>query len=105
MRDTERQRYRHREKQAPHREPNVGLNQDWDYALSQRQMLNHGATQASFQCLIHWDSFTNPLLYSIPSSASHLGLELFMVFYFSSNVLSYFPVSSACEYLGCKGPV
>ena len=41
MRDTERQRHR-KEKQAPHREPDVGLNsRPWDHALSQRQMLNH----------------------------------------------------------------
>ena len=39
-RQSERQRHRQREKQAPHREPDWGLNpQTWDHALSQR--LNH----------------------------------------------------------------
>ena len=38
----ERQRHRQREKQAPHREPDVGLDpRSRDYALSQRQVLNH----------------------------------------------------------------
>ena len=46
MRDTEReregQRHRRREKQAPRKEPDVGLNPgSRDHALSQRQMLNH----------------------------------------------------------------
>ena len=41
----ERQRHRKREKQAPCREPNAGLDvglnpQTWDQALSQREMLN-----------------------------------------------------------------
>ena len=36
-RERERQRHRRREKQAPCREPDMGL---WDHALSQRQMLN-----------------------------------------------------------------
>ena len=43
MRDTERERQRHRkrEKQAPRKEPNVGLDpQSQDYDLSQRQILN-----------------------------------------------------------------
>ena len=40
--DTERQRHRQREKQAPHREPDVGLDpRTQDHALSRRQMLNH----------------------------------------------------------------
>ena len=41
MRNTEEQRQRQREKQAPHRDPDMGLN-PWtqDHALSQRQMLN-----------------------------------------------------------------
>ena len=47
----ERQRHRQREKQAPCKEPNAGLNpRPRDHSLSQRQMLNHWATQAS------WDS-------------------------------------------------
>ena len=33
------QRHRQREKQAPCREPNVGLD-PWDHTLSQRQILN-----------------------------------------------------------------
>ena len=44
MRDTqsERQRHRKREKQAPHREPDVGLDPgSQDHALSRRKMLNH----------------------------------------------------------------
>ena len=43
MRDTERQRHRQREKQAPRREPDVDLISDsgsQDHALSQRQTLN-----------------------------------------------------------------
>ena len=50
MRDTERKRQRHRqrEKQAPHRETDVGLDpRSWDRALSRRQMPNGWATQAS----------------------------------------------------------
>ena len=43
----ERQRHRQREKQAPFREPDVRLLGLWDHTLSQRQMLNHWATQAS----------------------------------------------------------
>ena len=36
------------EKQATRREPDVGLDPGlWDHALSQRQMLNHRATQVS----------------------------------------------------------
>ena len=46
MRDTEReQRHRQRENQAPYRGPPF-LPGPWDHALSRRQMLNHGATQA-----------------------------------------------------------
>ena len=44
LRGTQRegQRHRQREKQAPYREPDVGLNpRIWDHALSQRQTLNH----------------------------------------------------------------
>ena len=42
MRDTERQRHRQREKQAPSGEPDVGLDpRTQDYALSRRQTLNH----------------------------------------------------------------
>ena len=43
MRDThrERQRYKQREKQVPHKEPDVELDPgSWDHALSQRQTLN-----------------------------------------------------------------
>ena len=37
----ERQRHRPREKQAPCKEPDVGLNpESWDQALGRRQMLN-----------------------------------------------------------------
>ena len=47
MRDkTERQRYRQREMQAPYGEWN-SIPGPRDHALSRRQMLNHGATQAS----------------------------------------------------------
>ena len=42
-REKERQRHRQREKQAPCREPDVGLDLSW------RQTLNHWATQASLQ--------------------------------------------------------
>lgn len=70
----------------------------------------HLCMKGQLQHLIHWNPFINPLLYSIPSSASHFGLELFMVPRFSSNVLSHFlafvlAVSSACEYLRSKDPV
>ena len=44
MKDTERERQRHRqrEKQAPGREPDVGLDPEIkDHTLSQRQALNH----------------------------------------------------------------
>ena len=50
MRDRERQRHRQREKQAPCREPTVGLDPGtWDHNLSQRQTLNHWATQLSYK--------------------------------------------------------
>ena len=57
MRDTERerQRSRQREKQAPCRERSVELDPgSWDRTLSQRQMLNCGATQASQIYLFLW---------------------------------------------------
>ena len=42
MRDTERQRYRQREKQAPHGEPDAdSIPGPQDHDLSQRQTLNH----------------------------------------------------------------
>ena len=42
----EKQRHKQKEKQAPCREPDVGLHpQTQDHALSQRQMLNCWATQ------------------------------------------------------------
>ena len=44
MRDRERQRHKQREKQAPCRETDVGLDPR-DYTLSRRQMLNYRATQ------------------------------------------------------------
>ena len=52
MRDTdwerERQRYRQRKRQAPHREPDAGLDPgSQDHDLSRRQAPNHWATQAS----------------------------------------------------------
>ena len=41
QREREGQRHRQRKKQAPRREPDVGLNPgSWDHLLSQRQMLN-----------------------------------------------------------------
>ena len=44
----ERQRHRQREKQATHKEPDVGLDpRPWAQALGQRQVLNRWATQAS----------------------------------------------------------
>ena len=47
-RERERQRCRQREKQAPGREPDVGLSpESVDHALSQRQTLNRWATQVS----------------------------------------------------------
>ena len=47
-REIERQKIRQREKQAPHQEPNMGLDPRLqDHTLSQRQRLNPGATQAS----------------------------------------------------------
>ena len=49
----ERQRHRQREKPAPLGEPDVELNpRCWDHTPSQRQKLNHWATQAS-----HWAVF------------------------------------------------
>ena len=48
MRERERGGDRQREKQAPCREPKVGLDPgSWDHTLSQRQMLNRWANQAS----------------------------------------------------------
>ena len=48
--ETHRERQRKREKQAPCGEHNVGLNpRTWDDALSQRQTLNHWATQVSLE--------------------------------------------------------
>ena len=50
MKDTERERQRRKqkEKQAPCRVPDVGLDPETaDYTLSQGQVLNHWATQAS----------------------------------------------------------
>ena len=48
MRDTQRQRHRQKEKQAPCEEPDVGLDPGpRDQLLSRRQMLNHRAIQAS----------------------------------------------------------
>ena len=45
--ETERGRHRQREKQTPHGEPDAGLDlRPCDHALSWRQTLNHGATQA-----------------------------------------------------------
>ena len=42
MRDTERQRHRQREKQAPCRKPDVGCDpQTWDHILSETQLLSH----------------------------------------------------------------
>ena len=42
MRDTHRERQRHRKKQVPHEEPDVGLDpRTQDQALSGRQMLEH----------------------------------------------------------------
>ena len=68
MRDTERERQRHRqnEKQVPHKEPNVGLYPGLlDHALSRRQTLNcchPGAPRHHFQVetldLLFWCSFT-----------------------------------------------
>ena len=67
MRDTQRKRHRHtqREKQTPHKEPNVGLSpgsQDQD--LSWRQTLNRWATQAS------------PSSVSVSLLISHLAFEM-----------------------------
>ena len=46
MRDTERQRHKQKEKQAPCKESDMGLNPGpQDYDLSQRQMLNAWPTQ------------------------------------------------------------
>ena len=58
MKGTERERqgHRQREKQAPGREPDVGLDRETaDHALSQQQVLNCWATQASlyYIFLIH----------------------------------------------------
>ena len=66
MRDAERERQR--EKQAPHREPDVWLDPgSWDQALSQRQMLNRWATQVSSKRWFKWcwkssvpDRFSSP---------------------------------------------
>ena len=56
MKDTERERqsHRQREKQAPCREPDVGLDLETaDHALSQGQVLNHWATQASLYLILN----------------------------------------------------
>ena len=48
MRDTQKQRHRERENQAPSGEPDVGLHPGpRDHDLSQRQTLNHRAIQVS----------------------------------------------------------
>ena len=53
MRHTETDRHRQREKQAPHRKPDVRLDpRSWDRALSQKQMLNRWATLVSHSCYI-----------------------------------------------------
>ena len=50
--ETHREAETQREKQAPRREPDVGLDPGpWDHALSQRQMLNRWATEASLHCI------------------------------------------------------
>ena len=60
VRERERQKIRQREKQAPHQEPNMGLDPRLqDYTLNQRQRLNSWATQAS------WILFLKPLWYPI----------------------------------------
>ena len=54
MRDTERGRHRQRDKQTPSGEPDVGLDPGLqDPTPSQRQMLNHGVTQASLKILFY----------------------------------------------------
>ena len=48
-----------REKQAPCRKPDAGLDpQTQDHTLSQRQMLNHGATQVSLSWVLKVNLFT-----------------------------------------------
>ena len=59
IRERERQKIMQREKQAPHQEPNMGLDPRLqDHTLSQRQRLNPWATQAS---RIHFLSYSDTL--------------------------------------------
>ena len=52
--ETHRERQRQREKPAPHRESELGLDpRTQDYALSQRQMLNHWATPPRHPSPVH----------------------------------------------------
>ena len=72
MRDPERerQRLRQREKQAPCREPDVGLNpRSWDLALSRRQMLNHEVTQASLELFKNFGHLYFQIQFFSPPSA------------------------------------
>ena len=75
--DRERQRHSQREKQAPCREPDAGLDPGtWDHALSQRQMLNHWAIQASlFTHFIHTNVYQS---------------QRFLLLTTNVNTLSYF---------------
>ena len=58
MTQREKQRHRQGEKQAPLREPDVGLDpRPWDQAQSQRQMLNRWATQASLPEVLKYEIF------------------------------------------------
>ena len=52
----ERQSHRQREKQAPHRQPDVGLHpRPPDHDLRQRQMFHHWATQVLFTPHFKWE--------------------------------------------------
>ena len=78
----EKQRYRHREKQAPCRESDVGLDPgSWDHALSWRQKLNCWTTQVP---LLH--SFLKRISISVWSSTLIClsNLLCFLLFFFSS---------------------
>ena len=93
------QRHKQREKEAPCREPDVGLDpKTKDHTLSQEQVLNHWATQASP---------IRPFLYMI--SGAHLwvflsgkdkggmaGLWAVWMFY-STNGLNSFPAAAATQ--------
>ena len=88
MRDTqrERQKHRQREKQAPCKEPDVGLDPgSWNHALGQRQMLNHWPSQVS-QDMSSYSSSAIDLLVDIGQVISLLWTQ-----FPQTNIIYWFP--------------